>query len=113
MAEAWTESVHQTSSTTHELVTAMTQRLDDLAGGTETFAAAMEEVAASSEEQSAATQEIAGAASTLVAAADRLARLVSELRLGDDALEPALPSEAATAHAAEPGDTPDLRLAVA
>ena len=112
-AEAWTESVHQTSSTTHELVTAMTQRLDDLAGGTETFAAAMEEVAASSEEQSAATEEIAGAANTLLSAADRLARLVSELRLGDDAGDDAMPSEGAPADAVAAVDRPDLRLAVA
>jgi methyl-accepting chemotaxis protein len=94
-ADSWTRSVQQTSSTTRELMAVMTERLDDLTGGTESFAAAMEQVAASSEEQSAATQEIAGAANTLVAAADRLNRLVAGLKLGDaepargSAIEPA------------------------
>jgi hypothetical protein len=80
---------------------AMTARLDDLTGGTESFAAAMEQVAASSEEQSAATQEIAGAANTLVVAADRLNRLVAGLRLGDEA-------PLAPAHAAEPATSPEV-----
>lgn len=82
-AEEWTTAVKRTSTSTSELVSQMTLRLDELAGGTESFAAAMEQVAASSEEQSAATQEIAGAAGTLVAAADRLTALVSSLKVGE------------------------------
>ena len=83
-AEAWTASVEQTSTETNNLVVDMTQRLEVLSAGTESFAAAMEQVAASSEEQSASTQEIAAAAATLATAADRLQRLVANLKLGDD-----------------------------
>ena len=82
-AEAWTASVEQTSAETNNLVVEMTQRLEVLSTGTESFAAAMEQVAASSEEQSASTQEIAAAAATLATAADRLQRLVANLKLGE------------------------------
>jgi methyl-accepting chemotaxis protein len=87
-AEAWTESVEQTSTETNSLVTEMTQRLEVLSTGTESLAAAMEQVAASSQEQSASTQEIAAAAATLANAADRLQRLVANLKLGADAPPP-------------------------
>ncbi|PYP75090.1 MAG: hypothetical protein DMD35_22415 [Gemmatimonadetes bacterium] len=83
-AEAWTASVEQTSAETSNLVLEMTQRLEVLSAGTESFAAAMEQVAASSEEQSASTQEIAAAAATLATAADRLQRLVANLKLGNE-----------------------------
>src|SRR5258705_13823230 len=89
--EAWTASVEQTSAETSNLVLEMTQRLESLASGTETFAAAMEQVAASSEEQSASTQEIAAAAGSLTTAAERLARLVANLKLGEQA--PPTPTE--------------------
>ena len=91
-AEAWTESVEQTSARTNNLVTQMTQRLEVLSTGTESFAAAMEQVAASSQEQSASTQEIAAAASTLASAADRLQRLVANLKLGPDGGAPPPPT---------------------
>jgi methyl-accepting chemotaxis protein len=90
-AEAWTESVEQTSAETNNLVMEMTQRLEVLSAGTESFAAAMEQVAASSQEQSASTQEIAAAAATLATAADRLQRLVANLKLGTDHGPPAPP----------------------
>lgn len=80
-ADVWTASIEQTSATTSNLVEVMTERLQELAGGTESFAAAMEQVAASSEEQSASTQEIAGAAATLAAAAERLTKLVGGMRV--------------------------------
>ena len=83
-ADAWTASVERTSAETNDLVVEMTQRLEVLSTGTESFAAAMEQVAASSEEQSASTQEIAAAAATLATAADRLQRLVANLKLGDE-----------------------------
>ena len=82
-ADQWTLSVQGASTATSQLVAEMTVRLDDLAGNTQNFAAAMQEVAASSEEQSAATEEIAAAANSLVSAADKLNRLVGELKLGD------------------------------
>jgi len=91
-AEAWTESVEQTSTRTSNLVTEMTQRLEVLSTGTESFAAAMEQVAASSQEQSASTQEIAAAASTLATAADRLQRLVGNLKLGSEGEAPPPPT---------------------
>src|SRR6188474_2663985 len=90
-AEAWTESVEQTSTQTNNLVVEMTQRLEVLSSGTESFAAAMEQVAASSEQQSASTQEIAAAAATLATAADRLQRLVANLKLGTDEAPPPPP----------------------
>jgi methyl-accepting chemotaxis protein len=85
-AEAWTNSVAESSASTGQLVARMTERLEILTGGTESFAAAMQQVAASSEEQSAATQEIAGAANTLVQAAERLTTLVNALKIGDEAV---------------------------
>ena len=91
-AEAWTESVEQTSAQTNNLVMEMTQRLEVLSSGTESFAAAMEQVAASSEQQSASTQEIAAAAATLATAADRLQRLVANLKLGSDEAPPPPPA---------------------
>jgi methyl-accepting chemotaxis protein len=87
-AEAWTVSVEQTSTETNNLVMEMTQRLEVLSTGTESFAAAMEQVAASSQEQSASTQEIAAAAATLATAADRLQQLVANLQLGADEAPP-------------------------
>ena len=90
-AEAWTESVEQTSAETNSLVMEMTQRLEVLSAGTESFAAAMEQVAASSQEQSASTQEIAAAAATLATAAERLQRLVANLKLGADVAAPQPP----------------------
>ena len=80
-AESWTASVEETSSATSRLVAEMTERLESLSVGTETFAAAMQQVAASSQQQSASTEEIAAAANVLAAAADRLAKLVAGLKL--------------------------------
>jgi methyl-accepting chemotaxis protein len=80
-AEIWTSSVEETSSATSRLVADMTERLESLSLGTESFAAAMQQVAASSQEQSASTEEIAAAANVLAGAADRLAKLVAGLKL--------------------------------
>jgi len=81
-AESWTASVEETSSATSRLVLEMTERLESLSLGTESFAAAMQQVAASSQQQSASTEEIAAAANVLAAAADRLAKIVAGLKLG-------------------------------
>jgi methyl-accepting chemotaxis protein len=78
--EGWVAAVEQTASSMNALVGLMTGRLDELARGTESFAAAMEEVAASSQQQSASTEEIVNAASTLAASAQRLSRLLANLR---------------------------------
>jgi len=67
----------------NRLVIDMTQRLDNLALGTQGFASAMHQVAAASEEQSDNIDEIAGAASSLSSAARRVAQLVGTFKLGD------------------------------
>lgn len=88
-AEEWTGSVETAAHHSSRLVQEMTGRLDALAAGTQTFAAAMRQVAATSEAQSAGTQEIAAAASTLAEAAEHLAGLVGTFRLAEtDAAPP-------------------------
>ena len=113
--DPWIAAIETTSVNTSQLSSSMTARLDELSGGTESFAAAMEEVAASSEEQSAATEEIAGAANTLVEAADRLNKLVGGLKLGDERPEaaPKPASPAADAPADAGYDARGLRPALA
>jgi methyl-accepting chemotaxis protein len=82
-SEAWTATIAQASTATSSLVAEVTERLQSLAGGTESFAAAMQEVAASSEEQSASTEEIAGAANALAGAAEKLTKLVGGLKTAE------------------------------
>ena len=79
-AEVWTTVIERASAETSALVGEMTVRLGVLAGGTDSFAAAMQQVAASSEEQSASTQEIAGSANALGTAAEKLSKLVAGLK---------------------------------
>jgi methyl-accepting chemotaxis protein len=101
--ESWTAEIDRAAGTVNAVVTETTRRLDALARGTETFAAAMQEVAASAQEQSASTQEIAAAAGALSAAAERLSALVAKVRL-DEQRPSAPPAQAApaTPAAAEP-----------
>lgn len=80
-ADGWTSSIQNASTSANGIARDLSTKLDMLAVGTESFAAAMEEVAASSEEQSASTEQIAAAAATLSVAADRLNRIVANLRL--------------------------------
>ncbi|MEO7456727.1 MAG: methyl-accepting chemotaxis protein, partial [Gemmatimonadaceae bacterium] len=80
-SEAWTATISQASEATTALVAEVTERLQVLSGGTESFAAAMEQVAASSQEQSASTEEIAGAANALGSAAEKLSKLVAGMRV--------------------------------
>jgi methyl-accepting chemotaxis protein len=84
-AESWTTSIEQAATDSSALIGELTSRLDLLAQGTETFAAAMQEVAASAQEQSASTEEIAAAATALAEAARRVWELVSAFRLGAEA----------------------------
>jgi methyl-accepting chemotaxis protein len=81
--ESWVSAVELTATSMNSLVGVMTNRLDDLARGTESFAAAMGQVAASSQQQSASTEEIVSAASTLSASAERLSKLLANLRTTD------------------------------
>jgi methyl-accepting chemotaxis protein len=84
--ESWTAEIDRAAATVNTVVTETTRRLDALARGTETFAAAMQEVAATSQEQSASTEEIAAAAGSLGTAAERLSKLVASMRLDDPAV---------------------------
>ncbi len=106
--ESWTAEIDRAAGTVSTVVTETTQRLEALARGTETFAAAMQEVAASSQEQSASTQEIAAAAGTLAAAAERLSTLVAAVRLDEaPAPSPAGGSDASPPHIADSYGTPN------
>jgi methyl-accepting chemotaxis protein len=89
--ESWTTEIERAANTVSAVVSETTHRLDALARGTETFAAAMQEVAASSQEQSASTQEIAAAAAALAGAAERLSTLVAAVRL-EEAVTPPAPT---------------------
>ena len=80
-SEAWTASIEHAATTSRELVSDVTARLDEVAKATESYASAMEEVAASSEEQSASTEQIAAAAAMLASSASHMAGLVGGFRL--------------------------------
>ncbi len=82
-AEKWSASIEVAVEESNRLVVDMTQRLDNLAVGTEGFASAMHQVASASEEQSDSIDEIAGAANSLSSAARRVAQLVGTFKLGD------------------------------
>ncbi len=82
-AEKWSASIEVAVEESNRLVVDMTQRLDNLAIGTEGFASAMHQVASASEEQSDSIDEIAGAANSLSSAARRVAQLVGTFKLGD------------------------------
>ena len=82
-AEKWSTSIETAVEKSNRLVVDMTQRLDNLALGTQGFASAMHQVATASEEQSDSIDEIAGAANSLTAAARRVAQLVGTFKLGD------------------------------
>jgi len=98
-SEAWTASIENAATTSRELVSDVTARLDEVAKATESYASAMEEVAASSQEQSASTEQIAAAASTLAAAAAHMAGLVGGFKLeastGEMPIPPAPSSDVA------------------
>jgi methyl-accepting chemotaxis protein len=83
-ADGWTGVIDRAAGTMGIVVGETTRRLEALARGTETFAAAMQEVAASSEEQSASTQQIAASAAALATAAERLSALVAAFKLDED-----------------------------
>jgi methyl-accepting chemotaxis protein len=103
-ADGWTSAIQRAAISTNDLSRELRSKLDTLATGTESFAAAMQQVAASSEEQSASTEEIAAAAGTLAGAAERLGKLVANLRITDEhALVPPT-TEHPSAPKRSPGD---------
>ena len=73
-AESWTSAIAESASAGSALAGEITQRLDSLTAGTQSFANAMQDVAAASEEQSASTEQIAAAAAHLTLAAERVAK---------------------------------------
>jgi methyl-accepting chemotaxis protein len=73
-AESWTTAIAESASAGSALAAEITERLDSLTAGTQTFANAMQDVAAASQEQSASTEEIAAAAAHLTLAAERVAK---------------------------------------
>jgi methyl-accepting chemotaxis protein len=87
-AEGWTHSIEQAANQSRELVAEASIRLEHLARGTESFAAAMEQVAASTEQQSAGAQEIAAASAALAEASRKLLATISVFRLDEIMLPP-------------------------
>ena len=73
-AESWTTAIAESAAAGSALAGEITERLDSLAAGTQTFANAMQDVAAASQQQSASTEEIAAAAAHLTLAAERVAK---------------------------------------
>ncbi|MGK2961853.1 MAG: hypothetical protein ACSLFK_06855, partial [Gemmatimonadaceae bacterium] len=65
------------------LVVDMTNRLDNLALGTQGFASAVHQVAAASDEQSGNIDQIAAAAGQLGAVARKVVQMAGSFRLGD------------------------------
>ncbi|HUQ82506.1 MAG TPA: methyl-accepting chemotaxis protein [Gemmatimonadaceae bacterium] len=90
-SETWTASIEYAATTSRELVSDVTTRLDEVAKATESYASAMQEVAASSEEQSASTEQIAAAAASLAEAAAHMAGLVGGFKLEGSTGEMAIP----------------------
>lgn len=104
-SEEWTASIEHAATTSRELVSDVTARLDEVAKATESYASAMEEVAASSEEQSASAEQIAAAASMLSEAAAHMSGLVGAFRLATATGElpvPSAPTSSAPPNAVRP-----------
>lgn len=89
-AESWIRSIELSANQSRELLAEATLRLEHLARGTESFAAAMQQVAASTEQQSAGAQEIAAASAALADASRRLLGQISAFRL-DEVVIPTTP----------------------
>ncbi|HEY4306252.1 MAG TPA: methyl-accepting chemotaxis protein [Gemmatimonadaceae bacterium] len=90
-ADQWASAIQLTVASASGLSRDLRAKLDTLATGTESFAAAMQEVAASSEEQSASTEQIAAAASVLAGAAERLSKVVANLKVESQTATYAIP----------------------
>ena len=95
--ETWTAAIEGAATGTNALVAGMNERLDAVSRGTEAFAAAMQEVAAASQQQSASTEQIAAAAASMAHAAERLAKLVTNLQIGEGRRGSADPAAASAA----------------
>ena len=80
-ARGWSSAVEHSAAESRQLITESTTRLDNLARGTESFAAAMQQVAAATQEQSASAEEIASASAALANASQQLLEIVSVFRL--------------------------------
>jgi methyl-accepting chemotaxis protein len=80
-AESWTAAIAESASAGSALAGEITERLDSLTAGTQSFANAMQDVAAASEQQSASTEQIAAAAAHLTLAAERVAKASQSFRI--------------------------------
>jgi methyl-accepting chemotaxis protein len=108
-SERWTSSIHGAAIESATLIRETTSRLDQLARGTESFAAAMQQVAAGAQQQSASNEEVAAAASALAGAAKRLLELVGAFRME----APTLREAPRTTSAHVPRESPPLQPQVA
>jgi methyl-accepting chemotaxis protein len=84
-AEKWSGAIEAAVEESGRLVVDMTRRLDNLALGTQGFAAAVHQVAAASDEQSGNIDQIAAAASALTLAARKVVQIAGTFKLGDTA----------------------------
>lgn len=82
-AEKWSGAIETAVEESGRLVVDMTRRLDNLALGTQGFAAAVHQVAAASDEQSGNIDQIAAAASALNAAARKVVQIAGTFKLGE------------------------------
>src|SRR5688500_6213374 len=82
-AEKWSPAIESAVEESGRLVVDMTNRLDNLAMGTQGFASAVHHVAAATEEQSGNIDQIAAAASQLSSAARKVVQIAGSFRLGD------------------------------
>lgn len=82
-AEKWSSAIDSAVEESGRLVVDMTNRLDNLALGTQGFASAVHQVAAASDEQSGNIDQIAAAAVQLGAVARTVVQMAGSFRLGD------------------------------
>ncbi len=82
-AEKWSSAIDSAVEESGRLVIDMTNRLDNLALGTQGFASAVHQVAAASDEQSGNIDQIAAAADQLGAVARKVVQMAGSFRLGD------------------------------
>lgn len=82
-AEKWSSAIDSAVEQSGRLVVDMTNRLDNLALGTQGFASAVHQVAAASDEQSGNIDQIAAAAGQLSAVARKVVQMAGSFHLGD------------------------------
>lgn len=79
--DAWTRRISQSADDVRGLVGGIVDRMRDVSGSTEEYAASAEQIAAAAQELSASTEEIAASAHHLAEAAERLTGAVGGFRV--------------------------------